>query len=157
MTLTSYPLMLCLLCSLPLWTQAESADAKPIQVETLLKTTQSWDGSVLPSYAEGQPEVTILRITIAPGTALPEHQHPCMNAGVLLRGRLVVTLEGGKTLELEAGDSIAEVVGQWHYGRNPGDEPAEILVVYAGIEGQPVTVLKNAPATQNTSPSAAHP
>jgi len=117
---------------------------KPIAVETLLKTTESWDGQSLPAYAEGQPEATVLRITIAPGAALPEHKHPYMNAGVLLSGRLVVRTEAGKTLQLEAGDSLAEVVDTWHYGSNNGTEPAVILVVYAGIEDQPVTVLRDA-------------
>lgn len=116
---------------------------KPISVETLLKTTESWDGEPLPPYAEGRPEVTILRITIAPGAALPDHNHPYMNAGVLLSGRLTVKTETGKTLRLEAGDALSEVVGTWHYGSNPGDEPAVILVTYAGIEGRPVTVLRN--------------
>lgn len=119
--------------------------SKPIEVETLLKTTQSWDGQVLPAYSEGQPEVTILRITIAPGTALPEHKHPFMNAGVLLSGQLIVKTESGQSIQLEAGDSLSEVVDTWHYGRNNGDTLAEILVVYAGIEGQPVTVLKDPP------------
>src|SRR5262245_26583226 len=49
-----------------------------IQVETLLKTATSWDGSVLPSHPVGQPEITVLRITVAPGTELPLHRHPVM-------------------------------------------------------------------------------
>jgi quercetin dioxygenase-like cupin family protein len=146
MTLTRLLPILCF--SFLLSASAKETAAPPIQVETLLKTTQSWDGSTLPSYAEGQPEVTILRITIAPGTALPEHKHPYMNAGVLLKGKLEVTLENGKTFQLESGDSIAEVVEQWHYGRNNGTGPAEILVVYAGIKGEPVTVLKESAAVE---------
>jgi len=139
-------LSLCIFCRIGSVSASENTkDAPPvdpIQVETLIKTTQSWDGESLPPYAEGQPEVTILRITIAPGTALPEHKHPFMNAGVLLRGRLLVKKDTGETLQLEAGDSLAEMVETWHYGSNNGKEPAEILVVYAGIEGQPVTVLR---------------
>ncbi len=119
-----------------------SPPEQAIQVETLLKSAESWDGAPLPAYAEGQPEVTILRITIAPGTALPEHKHPYMNAGVLESGELEVTLESGKTMRLKAGDSLAEVVNTWHFGRNVGDTPAVILVVYAGIKGEPVTVLR---------------
>lgn len=126
---------------------ARESSTPPVQVETLLKSTTSWDGEKLPPYAEGQPEVTILRIIIAPGTALPEHQHPFMNAGVLLSGRLIVKLDNGTTHQLEAGDALAEVVGTWHYGSNNGDTPAEILVVYAGIEGQPVTVLRESSPT----------
>jgi len=77
--------LLPILCfSFLLSASAKEVPAPPIQVETLLKTTRSWDGATLPSYAEGQPEVTILRITIAPGTALPEHKHPFMKPGTAL-------------------------------------------------------------------------
>jgi len=108
----------------------------------LLKTTKSWDGKLLPPYPRGQPEVSIRRITIPPGTRLPMHKHPVINAGVLLRGRLDVVKEGGPTLHLKEGDAIAELVDAWHYGFNPGKTPAEIIVVYAGTRGVPTTVLK---------------
>lgn len=108
----------------------------------LLKTTRSWDGKLLPPYPRGQPEVSIRRIIIPPGARLPMHKHPVINAGVLLRGRLDVVKEGGPTLHLKEGDAIAELVDAWHYGRNPGKTPAEIIVVYAGTPGVPTTVLK---------------
>lgn len=118
----------------------------PIQVETLLKTSESWDGQELPPYPEGTPEITILRITVAPGTALPNHQHPVMNAGVLLKGQILVRTEHGKTRQLKAGDSLSEVVNTWHFGSNNGDIPAEIIVVYAGVKGKPITVLEEGDA-----------
>lgn len=108
----------------------------------LLKTTTSWDGKPLPLYPAGKPEITILRITIPPGAALPLHQHPVINAGVLLGGSLTVTTEDGHVLHLKAGDAIAEVVNTWHAGKNEGKTPAEILVVYAGVAGVPVSVKK---------------
>jgi len=121
----------------------QATPTKPIVVESLLKTTKSWDGQLLPPYAKGQPEVRILKITIAPGFSLPEHKHPYMNAGVLISGRLLVKTEHGKTIQIEAGDALSEVIGTWHYGSNNGDVPAEIIVVYSGIEGQPVTVKRD--------------
>jgi len=39
-------------------------------------------------------------------------------------------------------DPIVEVVNTWHYGRNEGDKPAEIIVFYAGEKGDPVTIKK---------------
>jgi quercetin dioxygenase-like cupin family protein len=51
-----------------------------------------------------------------------------------------VASESGKTLHLGAGDPIVELVDKWHYGRNDGDTTAEIIVVYAGVQGQPITV-----------------
>ena len=111
-------------------------------VETLVKTTRSWDGAALPAYANGQPEVTILRITVEAGQKLAVHRHPYINAGVLLKGELTVRTEDGKTLVLRAGDPIVETVQTWHHGENSGDGPAEIIVFYAGVEGQPITIAR---------------
>ncbi|MFC1889820.1 cupin domain-containing protein [Thermodesulfobacteriota bacterium] len=129
-------IVLALLLSSLVWAQEE----KPVKVDVLAKTTSSWDGGTLPGYAEGQPEVTILRITIPPKVALPLHKHPVINAGVLLKGELTVVTEEGKTLHLKAGDSIVEVVDTLHYGKNEGSEPAEIIVFYAGIRDTPITI-----------------
>ncbi len=119
---------------------AALAHSPEIEVHTLVKSTRSWDGAELPAYPAGVPEVTILRITIPPNTALPMHKHPVINTGVLLTGELVVTDIDGAQIHLRAGEPIVELVNRWHYGRNPGDQPAEILVFYAGVEGMPVTI-----------------
>jgi quercetin dioxygenase-like cupin family protein len=117
-----------------------AGEAKGVKTEVLAKTSFSWDGSRLPAYPKGTPEVTILKITIAPGVQLPLHKHPVINAGVLLSGKLTVITEDGKTLHLKAGDSIVEVVNKWHYGKNEGDKAAEILVFYAGEQNMPITI-----------------
>jgi quercetin dioxygenase-like cupin family protein len=114
-------------------------DDTAVTVGVLDKATSSWNGETLPPYLTGQPEVTILKISIPPHFQLPLHRHPVINAGVLLKGELTVFTKEGKTLHLEAGDPIIEVVNTWHYGINEGNEPAEIIVFYAGIQGEPVT------------------
>lgn len=113
-----------------------------VKVEVLSKTSSSWNGNPLPEYPEGRPEVTILRIAIPPGVKLPLHKHPVINAGVMTKGELTVTTEKGQVHHLRAGDPIVEVVDTWHYGRNDGDETAEIVVFYAGIKGEPITIKK---------------
>lgn len=115
-------------------------DVNTANVEVLTKTSSSWDGGVLPDYAEGKPEITILKITIPPKVILPLHEHPEINAGVLLKGELTVATEDNKTLHLKAGDAIVEVVNTWHYGKNEGNEAAEIIVFYAGIKDEPITI-----------------
>jgi len=70
------------------------------------------------------------------------HTHPVINAGVLLKGQLTVTTESGQVLHLRLYDPIIEVVDTWHYGKNEGDEPAEIIVFYAGIKGESITIKK---------------
>ncbi len=117
-----------------------AADEGGVHVETLSKTGSSWDGNLLPDYPEGNPEITILRISIPPGAVLPLHRHPVINGGVLLRGELTVITESGRTLCLKAGEAIIEVVSTWHYGKNDGSETAEIIVFYAGVRGEPITV-----------------
>ncbi len=112
----------------------------PVVVEVLTKTTKSWGGSLLPPYTDGQPEVTILRITIAPNAQVPWHKHPVINAAVMLTGELTVVMEGDKKTYLNAGDAIVEVVDQWHYGINEGAEPVELIVFYAGVAGVPLSI-----------------
>lgn len=121
---------------------AELESIQQIKVQQLAKTCASWDGALLPAYLKGQPEITVLRIVIPAGETLAKHKHPVINAGVLLKGELTVHTEQGKTLHLKAGDSIVEVVDTWHYGKNEGTEPAEIIVFYAGAEGVPITIYK---------------
>ena len=129
---------LILLLTGNVWAQEENA----VSVDVLAKTGVSWDGMALPNYPQGKPEVTILRIKIPPKVQLPLHQHPVINAGVLLKGELTVVTKNKETLHLKAGDSIIEVVDKWHYGKNEGNEPAEIIVFYAGVQGTPITVKK---------------
>lgn len=125
----------------PIGISPEKNQAPPV-VNQLVKTSRSWNGQLLPSYPEGQPEITILRISIPAGTRLDTHSHPVINAGVLLSGQLTVVTTDGKTLHLKAGDPIVEVVNTLHYGINQGEIPAEIIVFYAGIAEKPVTVVE---------------
>ena len=127
-----------LLLSSNVWAQ----DANAVKVDVLARTSSSWDGGTLPGYAKGKPEITILRIKIPQGIQLPLHKHPVINAGVLLKGELTVVTQDNKTLHLKAGDSIVEVVNKWHYGINKGNESAEIIVFYAGVQGSPITIKK---------------
>ena len=113
--------------------------ASGIEAQTLVRTSHSWDGAVLPSYPTGSPEITMLRITIPPGVQLPLHKHPVINAGLLLSGELTVIAANGDQLHLTAGQPIVEVVNTWHYGKNEGKGPAEIVVFYAGRSGLPIT------------------
>ncbi len=121
---------------------AWARDAPAVSVEELAKTTTSWDGSVLPAYPPGQPQVTILKYTVGPFESLPWHEHPVINAGVLISGKLTVVTEQGEKLYLTPGDAIVEVLNKWHHGVNEGPEPAEIIVFYAGVENTPLVIKK---------------
>ncbi|MCP3670275.1 MAG: cupin domain-containing protein [Gammaproteobacteria bacterium] len=122
---------------------AWARDLNTVKVDVLAKTSSSWDGGTLPDYSPGRPEVTILKVVVPPHTQLPLHKHPVINAGVLLKGNLTVVTEDNKTLHMTAGDPIVEVVNKWHYGKNEGNEPAEIIVFYAGTQGNPITIKRS--------------
>jgi len=111
-----------------------------VKVDVLVKSDSSWDGTILPHYGEGNPEITILKITVPPKAQLPPHIHPVINAGVLLKGELTVVTEKNETVHVKAGDALVEVVNKVHYGKNEGDQPAEIIVFYAGTEGEPISI-----------------
>ena len=121
---------------------SEEANYGTIAVKELVRSSKSWDGNLLAPYPQGQPEITIRRISIPAGARLETHSHPVINAGVLMSGQLTVETTDGNVLHLKAGDPIIEVVNTLHYGINEGTVPAEIVVFYAGIVGQAVTVSK---------------
>lgn len=111
--------------------------------ELLAESYLSWNGDSLPAYQEGKPKITIVKVTIPPHATLPNHYHPVINAGVLLKGELTVVDVEGNVLEMKAGDPIIEVVNTIHHGINKGDVPAEILVFYAGAEGTEIVVKES--------------
>lgn len=112
--------------------------------EVLISSELSWNGTEIPDYPEGKPKISILKITIPPGSSLPKHIHPVINAGVLIKGELFVEDEFGNQLHMKAGDPIIEVVNSVHYGENRGTIPAEIIVFYAGSEGMTITQIMEA-------------
>jgi quercetin dioxygenase-like cupin family protein len=130
------------ICFLLLLSSNVLAAENAVHVEVLAKTSLSWDGTRLPDYLKGTPEITILRIKIPPGVQLALHKHPVINAGVLLNGELTVVTEDKRTLHLKAGESIVEVVDKWHYGKNESNKTAEIIVFYAGVLDTPISIEK---------------
>lgn len=120
----------------------QTATVAPIHADVITKSTTSWDGEKLPAYPDGQPEVTVLRITVQPGVELDWHQHPVINVGLMIKGELTVETESSGNLVLKPGDSIVELVDKWHRGVNHGLEPVEIIVFYAGVLDTPISILR---------------
>lgn len=120
---------------------ALAADIAGVSVETLVKSNQTWDGTVLTAYPASEPEITVLRYNIAPGAQLPPHHHPVINVGYIIKGELTVNTSQGLKKQLKAGDAVVELVDQIHFGKNEGTEPVEMVVVYAGTNGQKISVV----------------
>jgi quercetin dioxygenase-like cupin family protein len=122
------------------YAQAGAAKVEPAQREVLLQADQSWNGQPYTQYPKGRPELTMLKVTLAPHTVLPWHTHPFPNAGYVLSGTLTLhDKASGKTRVVHQGEAFAESVDDIHRGE-AGDEPAVLLITYAGIPGVPTSI-----------------
>lgn len=120
--------------------QSHSNNTPGVSVEKLLQTQQSWDGSPYQAYPQGQPELTVLKITIAPNSSLAWHQHPIPNAAYVLQGELTVEKQSShQTRIVKAGEVLPEMVDSGHRGFT-GAQGATLIVFYAGKQGTPLSV-----------------
>lgn len=113
-------------------------DSRTVKVTQLLKASTSWDGQPL-AYPKGPAEVSAMLVELAPGAETGWHLHPVPSFAMLLEGELEIALKDGRKKRLGAGEAVAEVVGAWHNGRNPGSTPLKLVVFYAGVEGTSLT------------------
>jgi quercetin dioxygenase-like cupin family protein len=124
----------------PLMAQERTASG---HAETLLKSTSSWNGKAYTKYLTGQPQLTVLRVTIDANTALPWHYHPIPNAGYVLSGELtIVDKASGKKQTFKQGEAFAESVDDVHRGM-AGTMPTTILLIYSGVAGTATSVPLN--------------
>ena len=108
--------------------------------EMLLQTTQSWNGKPYTHYPAGQPQLTTIKLTIAPHTVLPWHTHPFPNVVYVLSGTLTLRDEAsGKTQVVHQGQAVGESVDDVHRGES-GNEPTVLLITYAGTPDVPTSV-----------------
>ena len=124
-------------------TKGPTADTAPIvataKKEVLVQSDHSWDGTKYTHYPLGTPELTMLKITIAPHSALPWHTHPVPNAGYILSGDLTIhDKASGKSVTYHAGQAFSESVDRVHRGES-GDAPVVLLVTYSGTPGTPTS------------------
>jgi quercetin dioxygenase-like cupin family protein len=131
-----------LISSALLGVQASKKEASPLQVKTLLQTDKAWDGKPYEAYPAGQPQVSVLQITIPPHTTMEWHRHPVPNAAYVVSGNLKVETQAGQTAHFTKGQVIAETVGVWHRGVTT-DQAADLLVFYAGAPGVPLSEVQS--------------
>lgn len=110
--------------------------------EVLLNTTSTWDGAEYNKLKIKKPEVTVLKIIINVGEELPMHKHDLVNIAYVKKGTLTVVTDDNKEITLHKEDVLPELIGEYHYGKNTGDEPVELIVFYLGQKGTPLSVNK---------------
>jgi len=134
--IASLPLLLAALSLSPLVLVAHSAP-EPSHSETLLSTSTAWNGDTYTAYPSGAPQLSVLRITVAPHGQLPWHLHPVPNAAYIVSGQITVEQQNRPSKLFTAGQVIPETVNVVHRG-TAGDEPAVLVVFYAGAQGIPL-------------------
>lgn len=117
----------------------EKADS--LKVLTILKTATSWNGNPI-EYPTGKPEISGLTIEIPPGGETGWHKHPVPSFAMILEGELEVKLKDGSVKRLKTGEALAEVVDTFHNGRNVGTVPVKLVVFYAGVADQKLTITE---------------
>ncbi len=110
--------------------------------EVLLNTTSTWDNAEYKKLKIKTPEVTVLKIIINVGEELPMHRHDLVNIAYVKRGTLTVITDDNKEITLHEGEVLPELIGKYHYGKNTGNEPVELVVFYIGEKGTPLSVNK---------------
>ncbi|EMH4163749.1 cupin domain-containing protein [Pluralibacter gergoviae] len=119
---------------------ARADDAPSTKVEKLLETQQSWDGAYYKAYPRGVPQLTVLKITIAPGAALAWHKHPIPSAAYIQSGELTIEKKAtGEKKVYHAGEVLAETVDTIHRGTS-GKDGATLIVFYPGQKGIPLSI-----------------
>ncbi|MGO9602253.1 MAG: cupin domain-containing protein [Candidatus Binataceae bacterium] len=122
------------------------ADQIPVVTATPILSTRT-TASGQPIDVPVHPEVVVSRLEIAPHGAIPMHKHPYPRYAYVLSGNLEITVPGGTVYRYKTGDFIAEVINQWHIGRNAGDTPVRLLVIDQVVPGHSNTVYRAEGAT----------
>ena len=112
------------------------------QKEVLLKTTSTWDNTEYKKLKIKKPEVTVLKIVIKVNEELPMHKHDLVNIAYVKKGVLTVITDDNNKITIREGEVLPELIGKYHYGKNTGSEPVELVVFYVGEKGTPLSVNK---------------
>ena len=112
-----------------------------VQADLILKTTKTTGNYPMKYLVTQNPELTVLKVEIKPGSETGWHLHPVPLYAYVLQGELTVEVKGGDIYHFGAGDAIVEVVNIPHNGRNLGTIPVILVAFYTGAKGTPNTVM----------------
>jgi mannose-6-phosphate isomerase-like protein (cupin superfamily) len=89
-----------------------------------------WNPAVAgPELGEASPGIAERMEPESPGM----HTTPTVDYVTVIKGPVILELDDGKTVELNAGDTVVQQ-GARHAWRNPGNEPVTISVVLLGAK-----------------------
>jgi len=118
---------------------------KDLIVESILKTDTTSLGQKISYPCVARDEVTMLKITLAPGKSTGWHEHNIPVFAYVLKGTLTVELENNKTLQFGENSSFAEVIHTVHRGINNGNGDLVLLAIYLGEKGKALSIQREKP------------
>jgi quercetin dioxygenase-like cupin family protein len=89
---------------------------------------------------DGNREAIQVRVDFAPGASFPRHSHPGVEIAYVLNGTIEYELDG-KTVRLQAGQSLYIPAGAVHSARNVGADITAELATYVVDKNQPIVIL----------------
>jgi len=116
--------------------QTSEFESEGVKSEELVSSGSAWNGKAYEKYPEGKPHLTVMKMHFEANTTLPWHTHPMPNVAYIISGSLTIEdKETGTSHKFKAGEAFNESVDDVHRGFTT-DEPVEVIIVYAGVEGQ---------------------
>ena len=125
-----------------------------IKTTELIRTSQSWDGAMLPDFPVGKPELRVIRLDFPVGAKTGWHHHTVVNYGIVQQGDLTIVCQDGSERTFHEGEPLVEVIGTIHRGENRGRKPVVLVMFYYSEPGAEITVqhpeLEEQPKEQKT-------
>ena len=113
---------------------------KDIKTTELIRTSQSWDGAMLPDFPQGQPELRVVRLDFPIGAKTGWHHHTVVNYGIVQQGDLTIVCQDGTEKTFHEGEALVEVIGTIHRGENRGYKPVILNMFYFSSPGVEITI-----------------
>ena len=111
-----------------------------IKTTELIRTSQSWDGAMLPNFPQGQPELRVIRLDFPIGAKTGWHHHTVVNYGIVQQGDLTIVCQDGSERTFHEGEPLVEVIGTIHRGENRGSKPVILNMFYFSSHGAEITI-----------------
>lgn len=119
-----------------------------IKTTELIRTSQSWDGAILPDFPQGKPELRVIRLDFPVGAKTGWHHHTVVNYGIVQQGELTIVCQDGSEKTFREGEPLVEVIGTIHRGENRGRKPVILNMFYFSLPGQEITIQHLHPKPQ---------
>ncbi len=107
---------------------------EPFSVTALFSTSETVLGEAF-AYPAGKPKLSGAILTLQPGAETGWHTHGAPPTGIVLDGELTVDYGDKGKRTYKKGDALVETMATAHNGKNTGEGPMRLFVVFVGAEG----------------------